>query len=240
MSYQSFGLRREYAAAVLARRNPASPATFTSTTRSTSPIRARSCVTVMSRAANPVPRRLAAPSFSHSVKWKVAGRLVVHVGEQFELDHHSGCDALRDPPPDPLGVGLELGVAERLFEPAGVDSPARDLKVDLHVNISGSGVTEHAVSTEQFGDEPAKQNELRTGSIMMHHPYKGRLCRCSSFAGPRWLIGHCTPPPSARRLPRRARQARADRRRHVAREQRRALRSACGSLWSSRSAWAAR
>lgn len=61
MSYQSLGFRREWAAAHLARRKPASPATHTSTTCSTPPTRALSCRVVWSREANRVPRRFAAP-----------------------------------------------------------------------------------------------------------------------------------------------------------------------------------
>jgi hypothetical protein len=72
MSYQSFGVRRAFAAATFARRKPARPVTLTSTVSRSPPTFAVSVRTSTSREAKPVPRRFTAPRLSHASKRTVA------------------------------------------------------------------------------------------------------------------------------------------------------------------------
>jgi hypothetical protein len=71
-----------------------------------------------------------------------AGKFLVQVGKEFELDLRNGFGSIGTPPPDSFVVRFELGVPQGVFEADGVDRPGGDLQVDLHIDIGGSGVSE--------------------------------------------------------------------------------------------------
>ena len=120
------GLRREWSAAVLARRKPARPVTMISAVCSTPPSRASSSWISMSRPAKTgtaeVRGAQRATAFEHDGR---AGGSIVEIGEQLELDYRDAACSVGAPPPHSLRVRLELGVAQRLFESPRVVSCLR-------------------------------------------------------------------------------------------------------------------
>ena len=121
MSYQSFGFRRECAAAHLARRNPASPVTLISAVCSMPPSRARSVYFDVAGGEAGAAKVRGAEGFAAVEHDGNSGALIVEVGEEFELDLSDGSRTVSFPTPDSLGVGLELGVAECPLESGGID-----------------------------------------------------------------------------------------------------------------------
>lgn len=118
----------------------------------------------------------------------------LEVGQQLELHDRLHVGAIGYPPPDSLGVGLELCVAERVLEAGGVDRAAGNFEVDLDVDIGGAGMSPAAASAKQLGDEAAEHDELGASAVVVHDPYEGSLggrpCSPGSFG-----VSHVPPPP---------------------------------------------
>ena len=72
-------------------------------------------------------------------------RRAVQIGEEFELHHGLPVDAVRHPSPDTRRVWFKLRVAKRVLEASGVDRSARDLEIDLDIDIGGASVTPTAL-----------------------------------------------------------------------------------------------
>lgn len=143
-------------------------------------------------------------------------RLILHVGQEFELDHRTTIWTIGLPTPDPLAIGLELRVHERHLEPPRLHGATGDLKVDLHVHVGGSGVLEVAARAGKLRDEASEYDELGSASVVVddadQRPLGGAPCSPASFR----FLEHSQPPTSARPPLLPGRQRRAGPRRHVA------------------------
>ena len=116
-----------------------------------------------------------------------AGWCVVEIGEKLELHDGSGVDAVGLPPPDTFLIRLELCVSQRLLQTRCVDGPARDLEVDLNVDVSGAGVVEGVARTQQLGYQAAEHDELGSGPVVMHDADQGAF-GCSSRSPSAWRV----------------------------------------------------
>lgn len=203
MSYQSLGLRRECAAAVFARRKPASPATLTCAVCHTPPILAVRSRTSKSTDAYRVPPEVGRAECITVVEFDCrTGSNCVEVCQELELDHDAGLRAIGSPPPHSFAVRLELRVSQRKLEATRVHCTGSDLQVDLNVDVSGPGVSELAPATEKLWDEATEDDKLWLTVIVMYDAYQspfcGRSCGPCSF----WRISHSGPPEDVQQPPR--------------------------------------
>jgi hypothetical protein len=110
-----------------------------------------------------------------------------------------------------LAVWLEPCVPQRLLEAPGVDGSTGNLEIDLHVDVHRPGVSEAAARAEQLGDEPAQDDELGAGAVVVNDPderalggfTRGSAARDSSGtdALPQMLRGLLSPNPGPPEAP---------------------------------------
>ena len=105
--------------------------------------------------------------------------MVVEIGEEFELDDRFSSGCVGNPSPDPVSVGLELGIAKRVLKFARIDRAARDFKIDLHVDISCSCVGVSAFGAKKFRDKSTDDDEFGTCAVVMHDPHESRFRCCA-------------------------------------------------------------
>ena len=145
--------------------------------------------------AKPVPRRVhRTESFAAIERDRDLRRLVIEIGEQLKLHDRLRSGAIGDPPPLAFAIGLELSIAQRVFEAAGVDRSTRDLHVDLNVDIGCSGVQLIARRAQEVWDKSSKHDELGSGAVVVHDSDQRALCGATGMSGT-FFIGHERSPP---------------------------------------------
>jgi hypothetical protein len=97
--------------------------------------------------------------------------MILEICEQLESDHCWHIQRVRFPSPHILVIRFELGIAECPFQPHRTDRSASDLKVDLHIDVGGSGVLKGAGSTQEFRNQATEDDKLRTFPVMMYDSY---------------------------------------------------------------------
>ena len=166
MSYQSLGLRREYAAAVLAQ-EPGQPDDVHFYGLGNSADSGSEFVYFRVARRESSTSQVHRPEVLALVKHdRRFCRFVVKISEELELHNRRGNGTVRHPAPDSIVLGDKLCIKEPL-KSGGIHRPTCNLEIDLYVDVSCPCMLQLAFRTKQFRDQSSKHDKFRACSIVV-------------------------------------------------------------------------